>query len=390
MVDLSGADLSGIDRPPSLVDRAKAMILTPKDEWAKIALETTPQGDILKSYVLPLAAIGPVASLIGGQVFGYGAFGFSYRPPLIGALISAALAYGLSILGVFILSLIVDALAPKFDGQGNKLAAFKLVAYSYTAAWLAGIFGLIPSLAFFGLLGIYSFYVLYTGVTPLMKVPESKAGGYLAVTIISAIVVYAIVGVVVGRTTAAFIGNPLTASNDQVSGKLTVPGGGSVDLGKLQQATKQMEAAANGKSPPVAPDRMKALLPETIGSYQRTATEGVGAGAMGSTAQGTYTSGDKSFTLRIADMSALGALSGLGAAMGVEQSKEDANSYERTTTVNGQIQTEAWNKTTNSGKFGTTVNNRFMIEAEGSAGSIDELKQAVGSIDHDDLVDLVG
>ena len=76
--------------------------------------------------------------------------------------------------------------------------------------------------------------------------------------------------------------------------------------------------------------------------------------------------------------------------MGVEQSKEDANSYERTTTVNGQMQTEAWDKATGSGKFGTMVNNRFMIEAEGSAGSIDELKQAVASIDHDDLADLVG
>lgn len=390
MVDLSGADLSGIDRPPSLTDRAKAMILTPKEEWAKIALETTPQGDILKSYVIPLAAIGPVASLIGGQVFGYGAFGFSYRPPLVASLVSAIIGFVLSILGVFVMALIADALAPKFEGQSNKLAAFKLVAYSYTAAWLVGIFGLIPSLAFFGLLGIYSFYLLYTGVMPIMKVPEAKAGGYLAVTILCAIVLYAVVGVVVGRTTSLFVGNPMSAANEQVSGKLTVPGGGSVDLDKIQQATKQMEAAANGKSPPVAPDRMKALLPETIGSYQRTATEGVGAGAMGSTAQGTYTAGDKSFTLRIADMSALGALSGLGAAMGVEQSKEDANSYERTSTVNGQIQTEAWNKTTNSGKFGTTVNNRFMIEAEGSAGSIDELKQAVGSIDHDDLVDLVG
>ncbi len=390
MVDLPGADLSGVDRPPSLVDRAKAMILTPKEEWPRIALETAPQGGILKSYVIPLAAIGPIASLIGGQVFGYGALGFSYRPPLIGAVVSAIIGFVLSIVGVVVLGMIADALAPKFDGQRNKLAAFKFVAYSYTAAWLAGIFGLIPSLAFFGLLGIYSFYLLYTGITPMMKVPEAKAGGYLAVTILCAIVLYAVVGVFVGKTTSLFLGNPMNSADNELSGKLTVPGGGSVDLDKIQRATKQMEAAANGKAPPVAPDRMKALLPETIGSYQRTATEGVGAGPMGSTAQGTYTSGDKSFTLRIADMSALGALAGLGSAMGVEQSKEDANSYERTTTVNGQMQTEAWNKATGSGKFGTMVNNRFMVEAEGSAGSIDELKQAVASIDHDDLADLVG
>jgi hypothetical protein len=393
MVDLSGADLSGVDRPPSLVERAKAMILTPKEEWAKIALETTPQGDILKSYVLPLAAIGPVANFIGGQVFGYGALGFSYRPGLIASLIGAIIQYGVMIASIFILAFIADFLAPKFDGQSNRANAFKLVAYAATAAWLAQIFGLIPQLRFFTILGLYTVYLYYIGVTPLMKVPEDKAIGYVAVTFVCGLVGGLILSLIVAPITlllAGLTGGATIANNSELSGKLTVPGGGSVDLDKIQQATKQMEAAANGKSPPVAPDRMKALLPETIGAYHRTATEGVGAGAMGSTAQGTYTAGDKSFTLRIADMSALGALAGLGSAMGVEQSKEDANSYERTSTVNGQMQTEAWNKTSSSGKFGTMVNNRFMIEAEGSAANIDELKQAVASIDHDDLVDLVG
>jgi hypothetical protein len=111
---------------------------------------------------------------------------------------------------------------------------------------------------------------------------------------------------------------------------------------------------------------------------------------MGSTAEGTYIAGDKSFKLRISDISALGALAGLGAAMGVGQSKETASSYEKTTSVNGQMQTEAWDRSTNSGKYAITVNNRFVIEAEGQAGSIDELKQAVVAIDPDDLQDLVG
>ncbi|HEX7930777.1 MAG TPA: Yip1 family protein, partial [Sphingomicrobium sp.] len=312
------------------------------------------------------------------------------KPGLVWSLSTALVSFVMAIVSVFVLAFIADQLAPKFGGVSDKANAFKLVAYGYTASWLAGIFGIIPSLAFFSLLGLYSLYLLYTGATPLLKVPQDKAVGFTAVTIVCAIVLAIIVAPITAAITGLWAAGPMSAASDPVSGKLTVPGGGSVDLDKIQQATKQMEAAANGKSPPVAPDRMKALLPETIGSYQRTATEGVGAGAMGSTAQGTYTSGDKSFTLKIADMSALGALSGLGAAMGVEQSKEDANSYERTSTVNGQIQTEAWNKSTGTGKFGTTVNNRFMIEAEGSAGSIDELKQAVGSIDHDDLVDLVG
>jgi hypothetical protein len=386
-------DLSGTDRGPSIVDRAKAIILSPRDEWPKIALETTPQSDILRSYVLPLAAIGPVASFIGNQVFGYGALGFSYRPNVVASLIGAVLQYVLTIVGVYVLAVIADLLAPKFDGQSNRANAFKLVVYAATATWLAQVFGLIPQLRFFTILGLYSIYLFYAGAGPLMKVPEAKAAGYVAVTFLCALVGGIVLSLLIAPITLLFAG--LTGSSalgpdSEISGKVTVPGGGSIDLDRVQQATKQLEAAANGKAPPVAPDRMKALLPETIGAYQRSATEGLAAGPMGSTAQGTYTVGDKSFTLRIADMSALGALSGIGAAMGVEQSKEDATSYEKTTTVNGQIQTEAWNKTTSTGKYGITVNNRFMIEAEGSAASIDELKQAVGSIDQEDLADLVG
>jgi hypothetical protein len=383
-------DLSGIDRAPTIVDRIKAIILTPKDEWVKIAGEATTQGDVLRGYVLPLAAIGPVASFIGSQVFGYGLLGFSYRPSLIWSLSNGLISYVLAIVSVFVLAFIADALAPKFNGVSNRAQAFKLVAYSYTAAWLAGVFGLIPALFIFSFLGLYSLYLIYTGATPVMKVPQDKAVGYTVVTILCAVVLAIIVAPITAAITGLWAAGPMSVASSDVGGKVTVPGGGTIDLDKVQQATKQMEAAANGKSPPVAPDRMKALLPETIGGYARTATESVGAGAMGSTAQGTYTAGDKSFTLRIADMSALGALAGLGAAMGVEQSKEDANSYERTTSVNGQMQTESWNKTTNSGKYGITINNRFMVEAEGSAGSIDELKQAVGSIDQDDLLDLVG
>jgi hypothetical protein len=75
--------------------------------------------------------------------------------------------------------------------------------------------------------------------------------------------------------------------------------------------------------------------------------------------------------------------------MGVQQSKEDADGYDRTATVDGQIQTEAWSRSGSSGKYGTTVANRFMVEASGSAGSIDELKAAVAAVDEGALEDLV-
>jgi hypothetical protein len=380
-------DLSGIDHK-SLVDRAKAIILAPNEEWQKITAESTPDGDVLRGYVLPLAAIGPVASFIGGQVFGYGALGLSYRPGLVFGLASAVIGYVLTIVGVFVLAFIADKLASSFGGTPNRAAAFKMVAYGATASWLAGVFGLIPSLAFFSLLGLYSLYLFYTGATPMMKVPQEKAVGYTAVTMLCAMVLAIVVAPISAAVTGLFVAGPMmgASSNGDISGKITIPGAGTVDLDKMQQAAERMEA--NSKTPPVDAAKMQALLPAAIGGYQRTATETLAMGAMGATAQGTYTAGDKSFTLSIADMSALGALAGMGSAMGVEQSKEDAEGYEKTGTVDGRMQTESWNKAGGNGKFGFVVDQRFMVEAEGSAASIDELKQAVTSVDQSALTHL--
>ena len=85
---------------------------------------------------------------------------------------------------------------------------------------------------------------------------------------------------------------------------------------------------------------------------------------------------------------ALGAIAGLGAAMGVSNNREDANGYERTGTVNGQMQSESWNKSDSTGKFSVVVANRFMIEAEGKAASVDELKAAVAMVDQGNLMGL--
>ena len=55
----------------AMVDRIKNILLTPKAEWTVIAGETAPNGDILKSYVLPLAAIPAIAGFICGSLIGH-------------------------------------------------------------------------------------------------------------------------------------------------------------------------------------------------------------------------------------------------------------------------------------------------------------------------------
>jgi hypothetical protein len=186
-----------------IFERARSIILTPKDEWPKIEAETKPQGAILAGYVVPLVAIGPVATLVGGQLFGYGAVGFSYRPPLIGSAATAVVSIALAVAMVYLLAFIVDWLAPKFGGQSNRANAFKLVAYGGTAAWLAGIFSLVPMLGVFVLLGFYSLYLYYTAAAPLMKVPPDKSAGYVAVVIVCAILAMLLVTPITSALTGA-------------------------------------------------------------------------------------------------------------------------------------------------------------------------------------------
>jgi hypothetical protein len=182
----------------SLVDRAKNILLTPKTEWAAIAAETTSIKELYMGYAVVLAAIGPIANIIGfGLIGAHVPFtGVTYRWPLGTALEYAVVAYALSLGGVFVLALIIDGLAPTFGGQKNQLQALKVAVYSSTASWVAGIFTIIPALALLSLVGLYSLYLLYAGLPVLMKSPQDKAMGYTVVTIICAIVLYFVVGII--------------------------------------------------------------------------------------------------------------------------------------------------------------------------------------------------
>ncbi len=173
----------------ALVDRVKNILLTPKTEWEVIDAEPTTVVDLYKGYIIPLAAIGPVAQAIGFSVFGMPVpFLGTYRTPIGSAISSAVIAYLLTLVGVYVLALIIDALAPTFGGAKNQIQALKVAAYSYTAAWIAGIFGLVPVLSWLSILGVYSLYLLYLGLPVLMKAPKEKALPYTAVAIIVAIV----------------------------------------------------------------------------------------------------------------------------------------------------------------------------------------------------------
>jgi hypothetical protein len=183
----------------NLVDRVKRILLSPKTEWEVIDAEAATPSELYTRYIMPLAAIGPIAQLIGFSVFGISVpFVGTYRVPIGSAITQAVVSYLLMLAGTYLLALIIDALAPTFNGQRSQIQALKLAAYSLTASWVAGIFGLFPPLAILGVLGLYSLYLLYLGLPVLMKAPREKAMAYTAVVILAAIVLWMIIGTVTG------------------------------------------------------------------------------------------------------------------------------------------------------------------------------------------------
>jgi hypothetical protein len=189
----------------SLISRVQNILLKPKEEWGVIDAEPATIGGIYTSYVLILAAIGPIALIIGQQVFGM----YGFKPPMQFTIAWALITYVLALVSVYVNALIIDALAPSFGGTKNSLKAFKVAAYSATAAWVAGIFQIIPMLAILGIVGLYSLYLLYLGLPRLMGVSEDKAIGYTVVVVIAWIIIYAICLWLVGMLVLTFIGTAM-------------------------------------------------------------------------------------------------------------------------------------------------------------------------------------
>jgi hypothetical protein len=183
-----------------LVTRAKNILLAPKAEWPVIAGETTSAGSLFTGYVFPLVAIGQIAGIIGGMVSG-GTFG------LVTMILFAIVGFVLAIVSVYVLGLIAAKIAPSFGGKDDLSQALKLVAYSYTAAWVAGVFNILPIIGPILVLvaSIYGLYLLYTGVSPMMSVPQEKSVGYTVVVILVAIGVYVVFTILVSSVIIGMI-----------------------------------------------------------------------------------------------------------------------------------------------------------------------------------------
>lgn len=365
---------------PGLVDRVKNILLTPKAEWARIEPEAADVNKLYLGYVLPLAALSAICGIIGMVVFGIGVPGLmTVRVGVVEAIISGVIQVACYVGGVFLLGIIANALAPTFGSVPNQGQAHKLMAYSFTASLLAGVFAIFPPLAILGLLGLYSFALLFIGLPIMMKTPDDKRIGYFATLVIIGIVTFFVIGAVMGYARLATGGLSAPAityganTPSNVQGSVELPGGGTIDLSEIEKLGQQ------GAVQTLSTDQMQALLPQSLpGGFALTASS-VNAAMGVTTAEGTYNRGDSSIRLSVVNMGQMGAIASMAGAVGATETRQDADGYSRMNTVDGRVVTEQMSRASNSASYGI-VGRGVAVTADGNGVSVDDVRAAVESV----------
>lgn len=181
-------------------NRAKNLILNPQLEWVRIDAETVSQKEIVKSYVVPFVILIAICSITGSSLLTVKTYSFSII--LTKVVVSGFLFIG----GVYLSALIINELTTSFSIPRNTIATFKLVAYSFTSFFIAScLVSLLPDLPVLIILGFHSVYLFWLGATSVLKVSEASKTGFVIVSFLIIIGIYAILSLIVGVIVAGMV-----------------------------------------------------------------------------------------------------------------------------------------------------------------------------------------
>src|SRR5262245_38227960 len=188
------------ERIVNLQSRIFNILTKPKEEWPVIANESTDVVALYKEYVVPLSAIPAICGFLGMTMIGVTVpFTGSIRTPIGSAFTELVVGYILAMLATYLAALVVDKLAPTFQSAGGIVPALKMVAFSSTAVWVAGIVRVVPALGAIALLAaLYGIYLFYLGLPFVMKTPADKVIPYVVVSAVVIVVVSVVMASVAG------------------------------------------------------------------------------------------------------------------------------------------------------------------------------------------------
>jgi hypothetical protein len=429
---------------PRLLERIKNIVLQPRHEWAAIAPEPTSTAQLYTGYVMPMAAFAALMSFLHTSVIGVSVpFAGVIRTPIGSGLTAAIFSFGLALLGLFLVGLIINALAPTFAGISDQRQALKVAAYSFTPAWLSALLALSPVLPMLlqWIALFYGIYVLYLGLPVLMRSPKERALGYTATVVGCTLllgIVFLGISMVAGRfgfgpsqvttspaaraaaqdqgakTVGNILGNALGTDDKGKAGlsaalsnlakagqsgePSSAPSAGAANSGGPDTAASSSASAvgglitalggALGGSHPFEVVNFKtltAMLPESLPGMMRTDVQGENQGAVGvktSSAKADYQGENGADVhIEISDMSGVSGLLDVAGALVQNTTSESTSGFERDQAIGGRSVHEKYDAKTKKGDLSVIVAKRFEVDIAGNEVDMNTLEQSLGQVD---------
>jgi hypothetical protein len=367
----------------SLFARVKNLLLSPGAEWEKIDTEAVKPGQLVLRYVAPLAFIPALATFVGLAVLGVEVGGERHRAPIPAMAASSALFVALTAGGVYVFAWILNRLAPGFGAKQSYPQAFKVAAYSLTAAMIAGAVTVIPALGVFALLGAtYSAYLLFIGAPKVMHPAPESSVNYAIVATGSAIVLA--LGVGLAAMGAASV------SGGMFPNLVRLPDFAALNPGASSQASLQSTVAASAAPQPkvrygddagAASGDLKEAAPLMLEGLDRVAAGALKSGVDGDrtvSVDAEYRKGRRYIVLQITLSDSIARVIGFGGPATSEFDRETADGYSRRKREGEAIVVEDWNEGSQTGSYGRLTGDKFYVRAQGGGGVKPlELKRAV-------------
>ena len=172
------------------------LILRPTAEWDLIAKESTSVDALLRSYILPLALLAPVATVIGMKAFDRDwSPTQGYLVPADRIFLAGATTYFSIVGSILVLAGIFALIAPLFGATRDYLAALKVATYGSIPVMLAGAVLLLPVMVIVSLAALcHTLFLYWSGAQRVLNVPRGAQAEFVAISIVLLTFVSVLVG----------------------------------------------------------------------------------------------------------------------------------------------------------------------------------------------------
>ncbi len=176
-----------------IYQRSRLLIINPSAIWQDILAEKKLRRNVILDFLLPMSLLIGISSLIGTLLIEGIEDGYSFLYLLFSGIISFTVIF----LEVYISGWLITEIALSFNKESSSHYIFNLVVYSHVPFYLTLAFTrLFPQLIFLNILGVYSFFLFWTGIEHLTVLKTERKPFFLVVSVLVMLSVYLLLSVI--------------------------------------------------------------------------------------------------------------------------------------------------------------------------------------------------